>query len=278
MTDISTTDPIVTVVSSSSDGPELQPHLNIHEKLLFASSPILKKLTEPTVGIATRIEISRLELNLPFEGLRILSHWLYHREAPIKASEDIVDNKTSSQLISLIHGYNIGERLQIVHFADVCTDSLLDLLDEKGDLTSLTKAMPAVTSYTRPGSRIRKLIVDWIVTAECKSKNAMDNNVWQAFMSDQNFCSMLLDAFFRRKLEHQVCLHHLERLHKLTPCVYHWHVELDRPCYRKLEVHGNVDEAAQKVRSGQQSCETKKTAASDSGEPKDSGGRAFVKV
>ncbi|PPJ60294.1 hypothetical protein CBER1_01313 [Cercospora berteroae] len=276
---LSTIDRIVTVVSSSSDGPELQPHFHVHQKLLFASSPVLKKLTEPTVGIATRIQISRLELNLPFEGLRILSHWLYHREASIKASEDIIDNKISSQLIGLIHGYNVGERLQIVDFADVCTDSLLDLLDEKGDLISLTKAMPAITSYTRPGSRIRKLIVDWIVTADCKSKNAVDNNVWQAFISDPNFCSMLLDAFFRRKLEHQVCLHHVERLHKLTPCVYHWHVELGRPCYRKLEVHDNGDGTAQKLQSGQKSCQTKNFAAASNGsDSMDSGGRAFVEV
>ncbi|PIB01196.1 hypothetical protein CB0940_00892 [Cercospora beticola] len=275
---LSTTDPIVTVVSSSSDGPELRPHLHIHEKLLFASSPILKKLTEPTVGVATRIQISRLELNLPFQGLRNLSHWLYHREAPIKASEDIVDNKISSQLIGLIHGYNVGERLQIVDFADVCTSSLLGLLDEKGDLTSLVRLMPAIASYTRPGSRIRKLIVDWIVTAEDESKHAVDNSVWQAFMSDQNFCSMLLDAFYKRKLEHQVCLRHVERLHKLTPCVYHWHVELGRPCYLTLNAHDNANGAAQMLRNGQQSCETKGAVASDSGEPKDSGGRAFVKV
>lgn len=275
---LSTTDHIVTGVSSSSDGPELQPHLHIHEKLLFASSPILKKLTEPTVGIATRIQISRLELNLPFEGLRILSHWLYRREASIKASEDIVENKISSQLIGLIHGYNIGERLQIVDFADVCTDSLLDLLDEKGDLTSLAKAMPAIASYTRPGSRIRKLIVDWIVTAEYKSKHAVDNNVWQAFMSDPNFCSVLLDAFFRRKLEHQVCLHHVERLHKLTPCVYHWHVDLGRPCYRKLEANDSVDGTAQKLQSSQKSCQIKRTVASDSRRSRDSIGRASVEA
>ncbi|KAF2211600.1 hypothetical protein CERZMDRAFT_98481 [Cercospora zeae-maydis SCOH1-5] len=282
MVNVNSTDSVVTIVSSSSsssnDGPELQPHLHVHEQQLFASSPVLKQLAEPTSagGIATRLQISRIELDVPYEGLRNLSHWLYHREYPLKTSEDLVDDKMSSQIVGFIHSYHVGEKLQIVDFADACADSMLQLLETQGDLGCLAKVMPAVTAYIQADSRIRRLIVDWIVRAECSSKSAVDNSVWQAFMSDQHLCGMLLDAFYRRKLEHQVCLHHVEGLHKLTPCVYHWHAELGKPCYRQSEAGARVDDTSRKVHRDQQPIEVA-TASHGVGRA-NSAERTFVEV
>ncbi|KAK3716348.1 hypothetical protein LTR37_006498 [Vermiconidia calcicola] len=223
---------------------------NIHENLLV-------QLPAPEPFLAAKKIGTVLDIDLPSQGFKHFAHWLYDGKL------DDHGKHYDTGMMELISAHNVGRRLGCVGFRDVVLDGIIAVLrtmEDEGE-TSLEYFMDEWLQEFPSGAFGRRLLIDWMIyNTGCRiSIPWEDHHPFRFLIEDGNAdfvkdfarqaliaqgkedflmvaedveLSMLLVLGFLDKQFHTGYPHMTKGAWAESPCKYHYHRELGRPCYK----------------------------------------------